>query len=168
MITQRAVNFGTVLCDMNINEEDVLKVNALLSQSDDLRNALANPLVKLQEKERVIEKICPESMWKFLKLLCNHRVVDLWSDIYEAYEELSLEKQNKVKATLYYAMKLDEQDIKNIEDMICKKYNRAGVQLELIQDDSLIGGMLLKVKNKEFDKSFKGALEELKRTFAGR
>lgn len=168
MITQRALNFATVLCDMNIKEADVLKVNTLLSESEILRESLANPLVKPEEKLRVVEALCPESMWKFMRLLCNHHVINLWSDIFEAYEELHLEKQNIVKASLRYAMELDDQDIENVKDMICKKYNKAGVRLELIKDESLIGGMVLIVKNTEYDKSFKGTLEEMKKTFARR
>lgn len=168
MITQRAVNFGTVLNDLDISEADVLKLNSLLSETDLVRETLSNPIIKTEEKTRVIKALCPESTWKFMQLLCNHRVMDYWSDIYEVYEELNLDKQNKIKASLRYAMKLDEQDIKNIEDMICKKYNKAGVQLEMIEDPSLIGGMVLKVKNTEFDKSYKGTLEEMQRAFARR
>lgn len=168
MITQRAVNFGTVLNDLDISEADVLKLNSLLSETDLVRETLSNPTIKTEEKTRVIKALCPESTWKFMQLLCNHRVMDYWSDIYEVYEELNLDKQNKIKASLRYAMKLDEQDIKNIEDMICKKYNKAGVQLEMIEDPSLIGGMVLKVKNTEFDKSYKGTLEEMQRAFARR
>ena len=163
MITQRAMNYGKVLGDLSVAKEDLKQVNELLTQVPVVGETLDNPLVKRNEKQRVIQALFPNSMWNFMRSLCEHRAVGIWPDIYEAYEELLMEKEGRVKATLRYAMKLEDEDIRQIKDMICRKYKKTGVELELIEDSSLIGGMVLRVKNTEYDKSVKGTLKEMQR-----
>lgn len=163
MITQRATNYAKVLGDLAVAKDDVCQVDELLTQMPVVGETLDNPLVKRDEKQRVIQAIFPKSMWNFVRLLCEHRAVRIWPDIYETYEELQFEKEGIMKATLRYAMKLDDEDIGQIKDMICKKYGKTGVKLELIEDPSLIGGMVLRVKHMEYDKSVKGAFEEMQR-----
>ena len=164
MITQRAINYAKVLDSLQVAWKDVEQVKNLLSQVEQVEFALDNPLVKWEEKQAVIHSLMPESMWKFMRLLCDHRCVGIQKSIFEAYEEIVLEKQGEIKATLRYAMELDEEDIMQVKNMICEKYNKTGVKLELIKDPSLIGGMVLKVGNQEFDKSVRGTLEELRKT----
>lgn len=168
MITQRAMNYAKVLGDLSIAKTDVDKANELLTQVEQVGEVLDNPLVRMTEKQAIIKSLFPESMWKFMRLLCEHRAVGIWSDIFEAYEELEFEKQGKIKATLRYAMQLDQEDLEQVENMICKKYNKTGVELELVEDPTIIGGMVLKVKNTEYDKSIKGSLEELQKTLVRR
>lgn len=168
MITQRAMNYAKVLGDLSVAKEDVGQVNELLVQVPVVGETLDNPLVRRDEKQSVIQAIFPKSMWKFMRLLCEHGAVRIWSDIYEAYEELQLEREGRVKATLRYAMKLEDEDLGEIENMICKKYKKTGVELELIEDPSLIGGMVLRVNNTEYDKSIKGTYEEMKRLLVRR
>ena len=168
MITQRAMNFARVLCDLKVSEEDISGTKGLLQQVPVVAEVLENPLVRREEKQNVIEALFPQSVWKFMRLLCEHKAVSIWSDIFEAYDELMLEEKNMVHATLRSAMKMDQEDIEQIKDMICKKYNKTGVLLDLEEDPSLIGGMVLQVNSTEFDKSVKGTLEELQRTLVRR
>lgn len=168
MITQRAVNFAKVLESLDVPKNDVEQVRNLLTEVEQVAEVLDNPLVRWEEKKGVIKSLMPESMWKFMRLLCDHHCVSIQKDIFEAYEDLVLEKQGQIKATLRYAMKLDSEDIEQVEDMICKKYNKTGVKLELIEDSSLISGMVLKVRGEEFDKSARGTLEELQKTLVRR
>lgn len=168
MITQRAQNFARVLDSLHVPEADVDTVKDLLAQVDMVTEVLQNPLVRKEEKESVIQALIPESMQKFMMLLCKHHCVNIHGDIFEAYESITLEKKGCIKATLRYAMKLDTQDQRQIENMICEKYNKTGVKLELIEDPTLIGGMVLQVGEKEYDKSVKGTLEELQKTLVRR
>ena len=168
MITQRAMNYAKVLGDLFIAKTDADKVNELLTQVEQVGEVLDNPLVRMLEKKAIIKALFPESMWKFMRLLCEHKAVGIWSDIYEAYEDLEFEKQGRIKATLRYAMQLDKEDLEQLENMICKKYNKTGVEMELIEDPGIIGGMVLKVRNTEYDKSIKGSLEELQKTLVRR
>lgn len=168
MITQRAMNYAKVLGDLSVAKEDAVQVDELLSQVPVVGETLDNPLVQRDEKQSVIQALFPKSMWKFMRLLCEHKAVRIWPDIYEAYEELQMEKEGKVKATLRYAMKLEDEDIRQIKDMICRKYKKTGVELQLIEDISLIGGMVLQVKDTEYDKSIKGTFEEMERILVRR
>ena len=88
--------------------------------------------------------------------------------IMEAYEAILLESKNMLKAKLKYVVKPDDEQITKIKDMLCNKYKKTGVSLELEEDASLIGGYILYVGNTEYDKSMMGALSEMKKTLVGR
>ena len=168
MITQRAQNFAKVLESLHVPDADVDSVKNLLEEVGTVAEVLQNPLVRKEEKQSVIQSLIPQSMQKFMMLLCKHNCVNIYEDIFEAYEVITLEKKGCIKATLRYAMKIDTQDQKQLEDMICEKYNKTGVKLELIEDPSLIGGMVLQVGGTQYDKSVKGTFEELQKTLVRR
>ena len=168
MITQRSMNYARVLEDLSVSKEDISNTKALLEEAPIVEDVLANPLVRSEEKVSVIKSLFPESMTKFMRLLCEHNAIGIWKDIFEAYDGFMLEKENKVKATLRYAMRMDNEDIEQVKEMICKKYNKAGVELDLIEDPSLIGGMVLKVNDTEYDKSIKGTLDEMQKSLVRR
>lgn len=168
MITQRAMNYAKVLESLSVSKEDISNTRALLKEVPMVADVLGNPLVRKEEKKSVAKSLFPESITKFIRLLCEHNAVGIWKDIFEAYDALLLEKENKVKATLRYAMQMDQEDIDQVKEMICKKYNKAGVELDLIKDPSLIGGMVLQVNDTEYDKSIKGRLDEMQKTLVRR
>jgi F-type H+-transporting ATPase subunit delta len=90
------------------------------------------------------------------------------SQIFDMYEDVVLESKNIVKAKLTYVTKPDDDQINKIKEFVCNKYNKAGVLLELKEDASLIGGIVLSVGDVEYDKSIKGTLSSLHKTLVWR
>ena len=70
MITQRAVNYAKVLESLDVPRKDVEQVRNLLTEVEQVAEVLDNPLVRWEEKKGVIKSLMPESMWKFMRLLC--------------------------------------------------------------------------------------------------
>lgn len=168
MISQRALNYAKVLYSMDLNEETVLKGEKLLTENNDLMDALENPAIKKQEKAAVIDSLFDKEMGSFLKVLCDNNVVGIFLEIMDAYEEIVLQHKNMLRAKLSYAVKPEEIELNQIKKMLCDKYEKTGVFLELEEDASLIGGYVLYVGNTEYDKSIKGALSEMQKTLIGR
>ena len=168
MISLRASNYAKVLYSLGLPENKVKVALLLLKENRELQDALTNPAVKKTEKEAVIDKLFDQEVSNFIKVLCVEQCIDLVDDILEEYEIISLAKQNKIKAKLAYVTKLDDAETKQMKDMICKKYNKAGVELELLEDASLIGGFCLTVGDTEYDRSIKGTLLELEKTLVRR
>jgi F-type H+-transporting ATPase subunit delta len=81
-----------------------------------------------------------------------------------AYEAMFLEHKGIEKVTVTTAYQLSEEEvvevIKKAEDLSGKK-----VQLEEKVDESIIGGMILRVKDQRFNGSIAHQLKSLKREF---
>ena len=168
MISQRAANYAKVLDSLNLNKDSVEAAKNLLSHCSELIEVLGNPAVKKSEKESVIEALFDHEMAKFIKLLCDNQMIGAFAEIMEAYDEIMLERSNTLKAKLLYAAKPEDDQLDQIKNMLCEKYNKSSVFLELEEDTSLIGGYVLYVGDIEYNKSIKGALSEMQKTLIGR
>lgn len=161
MIFQNAKNCGKVLFSLNIPETDVVDTKELWEGSEELKNALCSPSVKKDEKYAVIDKLFPKSIGNFLKVICDFGYINILSEIILAYENEILKNKNILRAKLYYVTKPEANVIENFKKLLCDRYKSSDVQLELIKDESLIGGYRLKVNDLEFDKSIQGTIKSL-------
>ena len=166
MIFKDAENCGRVLFSLNIPHEDIQCSKELWKSDALLRDALICPAIKGTEKLKVIEKLFPESMVSFLNTMCQNGHMEKLEQIFQAYEQLRLESKNILRAKLYYVNKPDDSTISGFEKALRKKYNADGVIIDLIQDNSLMGGYKLKIGDIEYDKTIIGAVNSLKRAIA--
>lgn len=166
-MTQRAMNYAKALFELNIGEEPINNTKKLLGESV-LLEALSNPTIKNREKAAVIDSIFPKEMRGFIKVLCENNSFDFIFDILEAYQMLEIQNKNLIKATLTYVTKPNDEQLQRIKEMIKQKWNKAGVILELKEDASLLGGFILTVGDKEYDKSIRGILSGMQKTLLWR
>lgn len=167
-MTQRASNFARVLMELKISEEIVQNTKKLIMANRELRKALANPAVKKIEKNKIIDVIFDEKIRSYLKVLCDYDYIDSIEQIFKAYEAMELERKNIIGATFIYVIRPEDIQLEKIKNFICRKYNMAGVLLELKEDSSLLGGFLLIVGDTVYDKSIKGNLSGLYKTLVWR
>ncbi len=168
MITLKAANYAKALFLLGPKEESIQKSKQILSENSELVKVLDNPVIKKREKEAVIDDIFENDIRSFLKVLCARQYIRGFGRILEAYETIMLDSKNMIKAKLSYVTRPDEGELERIKDMICNKYKKTGVILELEEDTSLIGGFVLTVGDMEYDKSMKGILSELQKTLVWR
>lgn len=168
MISESAYTYAKILFSRNIKAQAIQQMTQLLTDFEVLTEVLSNPCVKRQEKESVIDALFDKEITSFLKVLCENQVLPLFSQIMEAYEALVLEDKNILKAKFTYAIKPDDKELEVIKKMLIEKYKKAGVELMIEQDDSLIGGYILTVGNTEYNKSIKGALSQMQKALIGR
>ncbi|BBF42632.1 ATP synthase delta chain [Lachnospiraceae bacterium KM106-2] len=166
-MTETSVNYGKVLFSLHLNDETITKSKELL-QSKELVEALSNPAVRRREKEAVIAKLFPEEIRSYINVVCLNECMDLFDDIFAAYEEIKLEAENTLKATFTYVYKPDDEELNAIKQMLMTKYKKQDVKFELKEDASLLGGFVLKVGDMEYDKSIKGTLELLQKNLVRR
>lgn len=167
MISVRAVNYAKVLFSMGIVEEHIYE-SAEILKNKELIEVLENPSIRNSNKWAVIQSVFPKEIQRYIKLLCDNQCIDMADMIFQEYEILNLNNKNMIKAKFTYVTRPDETEISQVKDMICSKYNKAGVSLELEEDTSLIGGFTLTVGDTIYDKSIRGNLEELGKTLARR
>lgn len=163
MIFKDAENCGKILASLNIPREDIESTKEIWNDSEQLREALTNPVVKLEEKYNVIDKVFPKSICTFLKVMCEFGHLDILPQIFEAYDQTLLAEKNILYAELYYVNKPDDAVIHSFKAMLCKKYSCGDVYIKLIEDKELIGGYKLKIGDIEYDKTVLGTMNALKK-----
>ena len=162
------VNYARVLFDMNIEPEQVEESRALLTESAEIRDALINPLFRKAEKRRVIDKLFPESVRNFVKVMSDNDDMECVDEMFDAYDGFVRESQETVKATLTYVTAPEDDQIEKLKNKIAKDYSKKNVELELVQNPSLIGGFVLTVGGNVLDQSVKTSMTRLQRHFAER
>jgi len=80
-----------------------------------------NPTIPAQKKERVIDKVFPQEMRNFLKVVCKYDRMDLITEIFAAYDKYCDEQDQILKAVLTCVELPSEEQLKNMEAFLCKK-----------------------------------------------
>ena len=138
-----AMRYAQVLYELNVPKEAIQKAREIFEEVPQLHDVFVNPTIPAQKKERVIDKVFPQEMRNFLKVACKYERMDLIPEIFAAYDRYC-----------------DEQ-LKNMEAFLCKKYEASKARIEIQTDSTLLGGFVLRTGSDEYDWSLKGRLDRL-------
>lgn len=161
-------NYAKVLYDMKIAPKDLKSARELLTEAPELADALENPLIRKSEKRNVIEKLFPESVWNFVKVMSDNDDVACAPEMFEAYDSLVRQSENAIEAVFTYVTKPDDAQIEGLKAKIAKDYGKERVELRLEHDPSIIGGFVLTVGGEVYDQSIRTSMAKMKRHFAER
>ena len=70
------------------------------------------------------------------------------------------------RATVYCVTEPDEKQLKGLEDFVCREENASSAIIDIVKDESLIGGFIIEIGNKQYDRSLKNKLESMKNAVA--
>ena len=161
-------NYARVLFDMNIESGDIEEAREILTGSGVLMDAMTNPLVRKQEKRNVIEKLLPESVRSFVKVMSDNDDMGCVNEMFRAYDELVRAREDTILATFTYVTRPDDAQIESLKNKIAKEYNRKHVKLKLVEDPSIIGGFILTIGDSVVDQSVRTSMNKLRRHFSER
>lgn len=152
----------------NITEEigdDVRSLLSLLQNSDQLKNFVANPFVKEQDKKRVLEQVIGENVHpylrNFVRILVDRRRILLLEGICEQYLNLLRQLNQTVLAEVISTVELSEAQQQSIKDKVKSMTNAREVELSTTIDSELIAGAIVKVGSQVIDASLRGQLRRL-------
>lgn len=160
MITVESDCCARVLSDTDIDKAEISRAKELF-EDDNLFDALNSPSVQKSEKYAVVDRLFSDKINTFIKVMIDYNHMHCMREIFEAYEEILLKRENILKATLYYVTKPDEQTVEKFADMLKKKFDAVNVVIELKEDKDLIGGYILQVGDTQYDKSVSGTIRAL-------
>ncbi|WP_077612744.1 ATP synthase F1 subunit delta [Clostridium sp. Marseille-P2415] len=158
---QAAINYGQVLYELSIPETVIEEAALALRTVPELKHALKNPVIAKRAKHRIIDRVFPEEIRNFLKVLVDRQDMGLAEEIFEAWRTYACRQQGILEASLYYVTEPEEEQLSEIKNMLCRKYRKKDVRLRLIEDPGLIGGFIIRVGDVETDWSLKGRLRQL-------
>ena len=79
-----------------------------------------------------------------------------------------MRSERKLIAYLRYVTAPSKAQLKNMEKLICKKHDCSGVEWQMTEDPSLIGGFILTVDGITYDRSIDGRLRNMTRNLTKR
>lgn len=152
----------------NITKEiynELHDVVELIKNNKELDNVLKSPLVAKNEKTQLIEALfnnkINNNLKNFLKILVEKGRISSLKSIELTFKELLNDKHNIIEGTVISAIALTEKQVKELEEKLSKKYNK-NVTLENEVDQSILGGVLVRLGNTQIDGSVKTRLNNIK------
>ena len=137
----------------------------ILNENKDLYNFLKSPLIDREDKKNVMQNIfknqLSDSMNNFLKVVIDKDRMSTIEYIKESYKSLLNDKNNILEGTAITAVELSEKEIKDLEKNLSIKYNK-NVTLNNIVDETILGGVLVKLGNEEIDGTVRTRLSKMK------
>nr|WP_228056076.1 ATP synthase F1 subunit delta [Microcoleus sp. LEGE 07076] len=145
--------------------EDIRSLLDLLQNSEDLRQFLANPLVKSDAKKTVIKQIAGEEMnplmYNFLNLLVDKGRILFLEGIGQQYLAKLRELNQTVLGEVTSAVPLSDAQLQSVREKVQAMTSARNVEIETKIDPDLIGGVVIKVGSQVIDASLRGQLRRL-------
>ena len=138
----------------------------ILNENKDLYNFLKSPLIGREDKKNVMKNIFENQLSKnmnnFLKIVIDKDRMSAIVNIQESYKNLLNDKNNILEGTVITAVVLNEKEIKDLEKNLSTKYNK-NVTLTNVVDETILGGVLVKLGNEEIDGTVRTRLSNIKK-----
>lgn len=145
--------------------EELNAVVDILKSNKDFYGVLKSPLVGKGDKKELLEKVfegrISSSLNNFLKIMADKDRVSAIEAIQKSFKELLNEKNNIIEGIAITAVPMSQEEIKQLEAKLSSKYNK-NVTLENNVDESIIGGVLVRLGNEEIDGTVKARLANMK------
>ncbi len=161
-MTVQVMKYARELLELEIPSETVGETEAILDELPELLEALSDPTAKIEKKHRVIDRIFPEEIRDFLKLLCDNEVCGDIKDIFKAANSMMPKSKSDVTAELKCVVPPTERQLEGIRRFISAKFGYENVNVKVTEDSSVGSGFVLSVDNSVFDWSREGRMRQLK------
>ena len=148
---------------------DMLLVSSVCSSNKDFINLLKTPIVKTDLKIKILNELLAKSIsdltLSFITLITKKKREILLPEIADCV--ISLYKKNKNIKEVYVttATPLD-QDLREEVMTYIKKQTDSKIELKENVDESLIGGAIIRMDDKQLDASISSSLKSLKQQFS--
>ena len=147
------------------------RFQALLDGSEDLRRLVKSPVFSAEEQQTALQAIfntvgIDGLAAKLILLLGKNRRLSAVSDVIQAYRRLNAQARGEVTADVISAEPLTAAQVDVLKTELARTMGR-NVMLVARTDESLIGGLIVKIGSRMVDASLKTKLQNLKLTMKG-
>ncbi len=150
---------------LNEIEEQSVSILNLINQSQDFSNFIKDPTTSQEDLLKVLNKISEDNKFEtllknFLSFLIQKRRFFFIERILKSFVEICSKKRGELKAELKSAKKLSDEEIIKITEDLTKNFS-SKIKLNYKHDESLIGGLLVKIGSTMVDTSIKNKLQQI-------
>jgi F-type H+-transporting ATPase subunit delta len=145
---------------------DMKKLARLADENRDFRLFLQSPVIKTDKKDRVLTELfkgkVSEMTYGFIRLLAKKHREGILYEIAVSFDEQYKQSKNILTAVVTSARGLDDVTRRKMLELV-EKQTRGEVELIEKVDPSTIGGFILKIGDRQIDKSVSRQLMKLKK-----
>lgn len=147
--------------------EEALVILTTLEQNPELDKLMKHPKISKQEKEQVFENIfkghISEEMLGFIKLVVNKERYSELPKIFRYLVDRIKEEKKIGVAFVTTAVELTEAKKQSVRMRLLQTTQYKEMEMHYSVDESLIGGMVIRIKDRVVDSSVRTQLEEMKK-----
>jgi F-type H+-transporting ATPase subunit delta len=146
--------------------QDLERIAGLFADSPELANVFADPTIAPEAKEKVLAEVLEKGgvqdlTMKFISVvLAKDRILGI-GEIARSYRDLLDQLENKIRAKVISATRLDKDEQSRIKDAL-SKISGKDVALEVEVDESLLGGVVAYMGSQVYDGSIRNQLTQIK------
>jgi F-type H+-transporting ATPase subunit delta len=144
---------------------DVRFIAAVLQATPELGQFLASPLMKTEAKKNLLQQVFADQIHPLLlnalQLLTDRRRIMFLGALCQRFLELQRKLQNIVLAEVTAAVPLTEAQQQSIRERVKDFTQASSVELQISQDPTVLGGVILKIGSQVIDLSLRGQLRRL-------
>ncbi len=155
--------------EKNISEKvnsDMVQLSEICVESEDLITVLNNPTINSQKKSEVFTalfkgRVENESL-DFINLITQNSRESLLPVIAQSFTKLYKKQNNIIDVELISAVALDDAAKSKIMDKVKSIYADSTIEITEKIDESILGGFIVKIGDKQIDASIASQLSNLK------
>ncbi|MCR4650112.1 MAG: F0F1 ATP synthase subunit delta [Lachnospiraceae bacterium] len=152
-------------CERMMNEVRDLK--AVLDANEELAQLMSNPRFSKEEHLEILSNVfkgrIDDKLFYFLELLVNKGRYDKVSEIFDYFIARVKEHNGIGQAYVTSATEIDAETRSRIKEKLLATTKYKEIEIEYSIDKSLIGGMVIRIKDRIVDNSVKTKLESISR-----
>lgn len=151
--------------------DELFRFAKAVEQNHELRNALTDIAIPTERKHAVLAELLDDraspATVNILEFVVGQGRTRELSEIVSSLSELAAEAQHKVLAEVRTAVPLDDEVRERLNTALSTATGKA-VDVKVIVDPSVVGGVYAKVGDQVIDATVRGRLQELKEQLAKR
>lgn len=147
-------------------ESDLATIAGLIKDNDDFRAVIVSPLISKDEQQKavlaILDKLGVQHVTRnFAGVVVANGRLSLLPEIIGAYGRLMAAERGEVTAEVASAQKLTAKQLESVSAMLAK-YAGRDVKVQPEVDESLLGGLVVRMGSTMIDNSLKSKLDQLK------
>ncbi len=150
------------LLDSNVSAADIDRAASVFAATNEVCRILDSPSVSGEEKAAAIDQLFPASVCPVIKKLAQHDLTCQFITVAEKYKVRLDAKNNIATATVTCVTEPNDKQLQGLKDFVCKETGAASANIKIVKDPSIIGGFIIQVGNKQYDRSLRSKLADIK------
>ncbi len=164
--------YGEALFDIAMEErrgeeflEEVEVIRKVLAQNPQFHDMMLHPGIPKQEKERIVEEVfrgrVDDEMTGFLLLIVQKERYGQLEEIFQYFIDKMKEEQGIGVAYVTTAMEVNGEQKEEIRRKLLQTTSYRKMEMHYAVDPGLIGGMVIRIKDRVVDSSIRSKLNDL-------
>ena len=146
--------------------KDLLDFSSFFGSNKELREILTSPAFVVSDRKKILNEILAKSDYSetvknFLNLLLDKNRIDAIPEVSSYYEKLMDEVSHIAHVDVITPMPLRESAARSLEKVL-EEMTSKRIRMEMKEDKTLIGGLVVKIGDLVLDGSLKAQIEGLK------